>query len=212
MFGSDYLLGYSKGRSSAEDERDTKALVGRLFYGQRPVQVDQSYLDELHRTREQFRRNSIHNFDKGEQFYAEALDWKGKAEQFHGEALYWRDRALPAEADAKALRAENESLRAQLAERAATLAQAEAALAQEQAAHQTTHEEKSGLNRFRLMATWLINAHIARRGDLPEFAELRDMAKDVTDAIERGKPFRGYRDEPGEKARLRPLLKVLLRP
>src|SRR5208283_843022 len=100
MFGSDYLLGYSQGRSSAEDERETKALVGRLFYGERPVQVHQSYLDELHRTREQFRRNSIHNFDKSEQFYAEALDWKGKAEQFHGEALYWKDRALPAEADA----------------------------------------------------------------------------------------------------------------
>ncbi len=205
MFGSDYLLGYSQGRSSAEDERETKALVGRLFYGHRPVKVDQSYLDELHRTREQFRRNSIHNFDKSEQFYAEALDWKGKAEQFHGEALHWRGRALAAEADAKALRA-------QLAERDAALAQAEAALAQEQAAHQTTHEEKSGLNRFRLMATWLINAHIAGRSDLPEFAELRDMAKDVTDAIERGEPFRGYRDEPEKKARLRPLLKELLRP
>ena len=127
MFGSDYLLGYSQGRSSAEDERDTKALVGRLFYGQRPVQVDQSYLDELHRRW----RNSAeldYNFNKGEQFYAEALDWKGKAEQFHGEALYWRGRALPAEADAKALRAHNAALQATLAERDAALAQAQAAL------------------------------------------------------------------------------------
>ena len=136
MFGSDYLLGYSQGRSSAEDERETKALVGRLFYGQRPVQVDQSYLDELHRTREQFRRNSIHNFDKSEQFYAEALDWKGKAEQFHGEALHWRGRALAAEADAKALRAHNAALQAQLAERDADLAKAKAACTAERAAPQ----------------------------------------------------------------------------
>jgi len=62
------------------------------------------------------------------------------------------------------------------------------------------------------MATWLINAHIAGRSDLPEFAELRDMAKAVTDAIERGEPFRGYSDEPEKKARLRPLLDELLRP
>ncbi len=200
-----YTLGYDAGRSDAENSRQTREIVDRIFSGQRPVQVDQSYLDQLHQLVDYLRATSDFNYDQVDKFYAEALDWKAKAEQFHGEALYWRGRALPAEADAKALRA-------QLAERDAALAQAEAALAQEQAAHQTTHEEKSGLNRFRLMATWLINAHIARRGDLPEFAELRDMAKDVTDAIERGKPFRGYRDEPGEKARLRPLLKVLLRP
>ena len=85
-------------------------------------------------------------------------------------------------------------------------------VAQERAAHHTTHEQKWGLNLFRLMATWLINAHIAGRSDLPEFAKLRDMAKDVTDAIDRGEPFRGYRDEPDKKERLRALLKVLLRP
>ncbi len=212
MFGSDYLLGYSKGRSSAEDERDTKALVGRLFYGQRPVQVDQSYLDELHRTREQFRRNSIHNFDKGEQFYAEALDWKGKAEQFHGEALYWRDRALPAEADAKALRAHNAALQATLAERDAALAQAHATIVRERAAHQSTHDEKWGLDLFRRMATWLINAHIAGRSDRPAFAEMRDIAKAVADAIDRGEPFRGYSDKPEKTARLQALLEELLRP
>ena len=85
-------------------------------------------------------------------------------------------------------------------------------LLEERAAHQTTHEEKWGLNLFRLMATWLINAHIAGRSDRPEFAELRDMAKDVTDAIQRGEPFRGYRDEPEKKARLQALLEALLRP
>ena len=209
MFGSDYLLGYSQGRSSAEDERETKALVGRLFYGQRPVRVDQSYLDELHRTREQFRRNSIHNFDKSEQFYAEALDWKGKAEQFQGEALHWRGRALAAEADAKALRAHNAALQAQLAERDADLAKAKAACTAERALHKTTHEEKSGLHCFRLMATWLINAHIAGRSARPQFAELRDMAKAVADVIERGEPFSGYRDEPEKQAQLNRVVAAL---
>ncbi len=62
------------------------------------------------------------------------------------------------------------------------------------------------------MATWLIEAHIAGRSDRPEFAELRDMAKDVTDAIQRGEPFRGYRDEPEKKKRLDMLLAALDRP
>ena len=83
---------------------------------------------------------------------------------------------------------------------------------QERAAHQSTHDEKWGLNLFRLIATWLINAHIAGRSDRPAFAEMRDMAKDVTDAIERGEPFRGYHDEPEKKARLQALLEELLRP
>ena len=110
------------------------------------------------------------------------------------------------------LKAQISALQGQLAERAAALDQAEAALAQERAAHQTTHEEKWGLDLFRLIATWLIEAHIAGRSDRPEFAEMRDMAKDVTDAIQRGEPFRGYRDEPQKKARLQALLEELLRP
>ena len=66
--------------------------------------------------------------------------------------------------------------------------------------HQTTHEEKWGLNLFRLMATWLIDAHIAGRSDRPEFAELRDMAKDVTDAIQRGESFPRLPRRAGEKS------------
>jgi hypothetical protein len=198
MFGSDYLLGYSQGRSSADDERDTNALVARVLYGQRPVQVDQSYLDQLHRLMEEFRCNSIHNFDKSEQFYAEALAWKEKAMRFEG--------------DAKAVRGQNVALQTQLAERDAALGGAQAAIAEERALHQTTHEEKWGLKLFRLMATWLIEAHSAGRSDRPEFAELRDMAKDVTDAIQRGNPFRGYRDEPEKKARLEMLVAALDRP
>ena len=190
-----YSLGYDAGRSDAESSRQTREIVDRVFYGHSSVQVDQSYLDELHRSREQFRLNSIHNFDKGAQFYAEALDWKAKAEQFRGEALYWRDRALPAEADAKALQA-------QLAERDAALAQAQKACAAERVVHQTTHEEKCSLDRFRLLATWLANAHISGRSDRPEFAELLDMVKNAADAIQRGERFRGYLDTPENEARL----------
>ncbi len=198
MFGSDYLLGYSQGRSSAEDERETNALVARVIYGRRSVQVDQSYLDQLHLLVEKFRADSDHNFDKADLFHREALEWKADAERH--------------EARAAALEAQVAALQAQLAERDAELHQAQAAIAQERAAHQSTHDEKWGLNLFRLIATWLINAHIAGRCDRLAFAEMRDMAKDITDAIERGEPFRGYRDEPEKKARLQALLEQLLRP
>ena len=195
MFGSDYLIGYSQGRSSAEDERQTNALVERVIYGRRPVQVDQSYLDQLTALVDRFRSDSDHNL--------------GKAGQFHGEALRWKKKAQRHEAHAAALQAKVSVLQDQLAERDAALARAEAAIAEERALHQTTHEEKWGLDLFRLMATWLIEAHSAGRSDRPEFAELRDMAKDVTDAIQRGEPFRGYRDEPEKKARLKVLVAAL---
>jgi hypothetical protein len=193
-----YALGYDAGRSDAEVARQRREIVDGVFYGRRPVQVDQSYLDQLHQLVEKFRSNSIYNFDKGEQFYAEALEWKADAQRN--------------EARAAALQAQVAALQAQLAERASALDQAQATIARERALHQTTHEEKWGLNLFRLMATWLIESHNAGRSDRPEFAELRDMAKDVTDAIERGEPFQGYRDEPQKKARLQALLEELLRP
>ena len=195
MFGSDYLLGYSQGRYSAEEEPETNALVARVIYGRRPVQVDQSYLDQLHQLVQKFRADSDHNFDKADLFHREALEWKADAERH--------------EARAAALQAEVAALQAQLV---SARDQAEAAFARERAVHQTTHEEKWGLDLFRLMATWLIEAHIAGRSDRPEFAELRDMAKDVTDAIQRGEPFRGYRDEPQKKARLKRLVAALDRP
>ena len=195
MLGSDYLLGYSQGRSSAEDERETNSLVARVNYGRRAVQVDQSYLDQLHQLVQKFRADSDHNFDKADLFHREALEWKADSERH--------------EAHAAALQAEVAALQAQLV---AARDQAQAAIAEERALHQTTHEEKWGLNLFRLMATWLIEAHSAGRSNRPEFAELRDMAKDVTDAIQRGNPFRGYRDEPEKKARLEMLVAALDRP
>jgi hypothetical protein len=74
-----------------------------------------------------------------------------------------------------------------------------------------TKEQKHGLNLFRFIATWHLDAHIAGRSDRPAFAEMRDMAKLVTDAIERGETFFGYRDQPEKKARLQALLGELLR-
>ena len=191
MFGSDYLLGYSQGRSSAEDERETNALVSRVIYGRRPVQVDQSYIDQLLHDLSDARSASKHNFAAADAFELEAAKWK---------------------AYAQAKEAQLAALQVQLVERATALDQAQATIAEERALHQTTHEEKWGLNLFRLMATWLIEAHSAGRSDRPEFAELRDMAKDVTDAIQRGNPFRGYRDEPEKKARLEMLVAALDRP
>ncbi len=198
MFGSDYLVGYSQGRSSAEDERETNALVARVIYGRRPVQVDQSYLDQLTSLVETLRSTSDHNLGKARMFRSEALAWKADAQRH--------------EARAAALQAQVAALQAQLAERDAALAKAKAACAAERTVHQTTHEERWGLNLFRLMATWLIEAHIAGRSDRPEFAALRDMAKDVTDAIQRGEPFRGYRDDPEKKTWLDMLVAALDRP
>ena len=190
-----YVLGYEDGRSAAEISRRNREIVDRVFYGQRTVEVDQQYLIQLQQLVEKFRADSDHNFDKADLFHREALEWKADAERY--------------EARAAALLAQVDALQAQLV---AARDQSQATIAQERAAHQSTREEKCDLNRFRLMATWLIEAHRAGRSDLPEFAKLRDMAKDVTDAIERGEPFRGYRDEPDKKERLSALLKVLLRP
>ena len=186
-----YALGYEDGRSAAEISRSNREIVDRVFYGHRPVQVDQSYLDQLIHAVADAQAASDHNFAAADAFELEAAKWK---------------------ANAQATEEQVAALKAELAERSAALDQAQRVLAQELALHQSTHDEKWGLNLFRLIATWLINAHIAGRSDRPAFAEMRDMAKDVTDAIERGEPFRGYQDEPEKKARLLALLEELLRP
>ncbi len=193
-----YVLGYDAGRSDAEISRQRREIVDRIFYGTRNVEVDQSYIDRHHAALAAANASSDHNYDAADRFRNEAFEWKAYAQ---GQ----ENLVAP-------LKAQLSALQAHLAERDAALGQTDAALAQERAAHQTTQEEKWGLNLFRLIATWLIEAHIAGRSDRPEFAELRDMAKDVTDAIQRGEPFRGYRDEPQKKARLQALLEELLRP
>jgi hypothetical protein len=191
MFGSDYLLGYSQGRHSADDEREASALVSRVIYRQRSVQVDQSYLDQLAALIEGFRSDSDHNL--------------GKAAQFHGEALRWKEKALRFEAEAKALRDQTSALQAQNAKY-------DAALVKSLADHVKTTQEKHGLNYFRWMTTRLIKAHIDGRADRPEFLELRTVAKAISNAIERGEPFSGFEDKPDEKARVQALVDALLVP
>jgi hypothetical protein len=213
MFGADYLLGYSQGRSSADDERDTNAIIARVVYGQRPVTVDQSYIDQLHAAVATANANSIHNYNTADQFHAEALEWKDKAHQFRNEALYWRDqKCLPAEAEAKALREENAVLRDENAVLLARLEERDPNLAEEQAAHDETFKERQSLHRFRVIATSLIDALLAGHADRPEFAELLNLAKDAADTIERGDLFTAFRDEPEKNNRLCSLADALHKP
>jgi hypothetical protein len=206
MFGADYLLGHSQGRSSAEDERDTSAIIARVIYGQRPVTVDQSYIDRLHAALAIANDASDHNYAASNRLLAEALEWKDKAHQFRNEALYWRDqKCLPAEANAKALREENAVLLARLEER-------DPDLKAEQAAHDETYKERQSLHRFRVIATSLIDALLAGRADRPEFAELLKMAKDAADTIERGDLFTAFHDEPEKNNRLCSLADALQKP
>ena len=220
MFGTDYALGYSQGRSSAEDERDTKAIITRVIYGQRPVTVDQSYIDQLHAALASARDASAHNYAACDQFQASALEWEDKARQFSNEALYWRDQKFaPAKARAKALRQENATLRDENAalreENAVLLAQLKERnpdLAEEQAAHDETFREKQSLQRFRVIAASLIDALLTGRADRPEFAELLKIAKDAADTIERGDLFTAFRDEPEKNNRLCSLADALQKP
>jgi predicted RNase H-like nuclease (RuvC/YqgF family) len=220
MFGTDYLLGYNQGRSSAELDRDTNAIVARVIYGQRPVTVDQSYIDRLHAALNEARANSTH--------------WRQKTDQFRNEALYWRDQKFaPAKAKAKALREENAALcdensalrneTATLRDQNTTLRDENALLlarlkernpdlAEELAAHDETFKEKQSLQRFRVLAASLIDALLAGRANRPEFAELLTIAKGAADTIERGDLFTAFRDEPEKNNRLCSLADALQKP
>ena len=59
-----YVLGYDAGRSDAEVSHRRREVVDRIFYGHRPVQVDQSYLDQLHQLIEKLRSDSDFNYDQ----------------------------------------------------------------------------------------------------------------------------------------------------
>lgn len=142
------------------------------------------------RAQRSFDLDSNLNFRQANLFESEAHQWKADSERH--------------ETRANLLQAQVASLHAELAERSA-------ALAKEQLDHLNTNQQKRGLDLFRLIASWLIDAHVAGRSDRPAFAEMRDMAKLVSDAIERGETFHGYRDEPETKARLQALLEELLR-
>jgi hypothetical protein len=208
-----YALGYEHGRSSTDVSRSNRELFERAFYGVRPVTVDQSYIDRLHATLAEVRSASIHNYDASNQFHASALEWEDKAHQFRNEALYWRDQKFgPAKARAKALRQENAALRDENAVLLARLKEREPDLAEEQAAHDETFKEKQSLQRFRVLASSLIDALLTGRADRPEFTELLKIAKDAADTIERGDLFTAFRDEPEKNNRLCSLADALQKP
>jgi hypothetical protein len=192
-----YALGYQNGQSDAERSRQQRELVQRVIYGHRTVEVDQSYLSQLEQSLERFRSISDHNLRK--------------ADQFHGEALRWREKAWRFEATAKALQAQVTALEAQLAEREAKLEKTQALYEWADAKYDTAFHEKSDLDLFRLMSTWLLAAHAAGKADRPEFAQLRDMIQDISARLERGELFRGYRDEPEKQTRIIELANALRR-
>jgi hypothetical protein len=213
MFGTYYALGYSQGRSSAEDEQDTKAIIARVIYGHRPVTVDQSYIDQLHAALASARDASAHNYAACDQFQASALEWQDKARQFRNEALYWRDQKFASVmAKAKALREQNAVLQDENAVLLARLKERNPDLAEEQAAHDETFKEKQSLQRFRVLAASLLDALLAGRAGRPEFAELLTIAKDAADTIERGDLFTAFHDEPEKNDRLCSLADALQKP
>src|SRR5271157_5271800 len=171
-----YALGYQRRRSAAERSRQQRELVQRVIYGQRAVEVDQSYLIQLQRLAEQFRSDSDHNLSKARMFRAEALEWKADALRY--------------KASAAALQAQVTALEAQLAEHNAKLQQTQALYEWAHAKYDTALHEKSDLDLFRLMSTWLLAAHSAGKADRPEFAQLRDMIQDISARLERGELFR----------------------
>ena len=215
-----YALGYEDGRSSAEVSRGNHELIERAFYETRPVTVDQSYIDRLHAALAVANDASDHNYAASNRLLAEALEWKQKARQFRNEALYWRDQKFaPAKAKAKArreenaiLQHENAALRDENAVLLARLKERNPDLAEEQAAHDETFKEKQSLQRFRVLASSLIDALLTGRADRPEFTELLKIAKDAADTIERGDLFTAFRDEPEKNDRLCSLADALQKP
>ena len=194
-----YGLGYDAGRSDAENLRRDREIVDRLFYGERPVRVDQSYIDRLHAALTEARATAAHN-------HKVADNLEEKAHQFRNEALFWRDERLaPATAEANALRKENAALRARLERRTPDLAA-------EEDAHQKTHEEKQSLQYVRLVATAILDALLAGRADRPEFGELVVMVKEAADVIDRGGLFFGFSETPEKAERLDALTDALARP
>jgi hypothetical protein len=206
-----YALGYDAGRSDEQTANHQRRVVHQIFTGERPVTVDQSYIDRLHAALDAANEASIHNYNA-------ATQWEAQAQQFKNEALHWRDEKYgPARAKAKARREENAALQAENArlreENAILLARLQERnpdLAAEQAAHDETFKEKQSLHRFRVIATSLIDALLAGRAARPEFAELLSLTKAAADAIERGDRT-VFRDDP-EKSRVCDLAESLQKP
>jgi hypothetical protein len=212
MFSA-YLVGYDTGRSDERTDNRRREIVHQVLTGARPVTVDQSYIDQLHAALAEARDASAHNYAASNRFQSSALEWENKAHQFRNEALYWREQKFaPAKAGAKALREQNAALRDEKAVLLARLKERNPNLAEEQAAHDETFKEKQSLQRFRVLASSLIDALLAGRADRPEFAELLKIAKDAADTIERGDLFTAFRDEPDKSIRLCSLADALHKP
>jgi cell division protein FtsB len=222
-----YALGYDAGRSDEQVGNRQREIVHQILYGQRPVTVDQSYIDQLHAALNDASSASDHNFAASNQFHALALEWEQRAQQFKNEALYWRDeKYAPVRAKANARREENAALQAQntaLRDEIAALRDENTVLlarlqernpdlAEEQAAHDDTFKERQSLHRFRVIAASLIDALLAGRANRPEFAELLNLAKTAADTIERGDLFTAFRDEPEKNNRLCRLADALQKP
>jgi cell division protein FtsB len=212
MFSA-YSVGYDAGRSDEQTGNRQREIVHQILYGERPVTVDQSYIDRLHVALDEAKANSAH--------------WRKKTDQFREEALYWRDQKFaPVRAKAKArreenatLRDENTALRNEIAalrdENTVLLARLQERnpdLAEEQAAHDETFKERQSLHRFRVIAASLIDALLVGRANRPEFAELLNLAKTAADTIERGDLFTAFRDEPEKNNRLCRLADALQKP
>jgi hypothetical protein len=205
MFSA-YSVGYDAGRSDERTGKRHREVVHQILYGERPVTVDQSYIDRLHAALDEARANSTH--------------WRQKTDQFRKEALYWRDQNFaPERAKAKArreenavLQHENAALRDENAVLLGRLKERNPDLAEEQAAHDETFKEKQSLQRFRVIAASLIDALLTGRADRPEFAELLNVAKAAADTIERGDLFTAFRDEPEKNNRLCSLADALQKP
>jgi type IV secretory pathway VirB4 component len=212
MFSA-YLVGYDTGRSDERTDNRRREIVHQVLTGARPVTVDQSYIDQLHAALAEARDASAHNYAASNRFQSSALEWENKAHQFRNEALYWREQKFaPAKAGAKALREQNAALRDENAVLLARLKERNPDLAEEQAAHDETFKEKQSLQRFRVLASSLIDALLVGRADRPEFAELLKIAKDAADTIERGDLFTAFRDEPDKSNRLCSLADALHKP
>jgi hypothetical protein len=192
-----YALGYQRGRSAAERSRQQRELVQRVIYGQRVVEVDQSYLIQLQQLAEQFRSDSDHNLGKARMFRAEALEWKADA--------------LRHKASAAALQAQVTALEAQLAERNTKLDQTQALYEWAQAKYKETFDQKLDLALCGLMATWLLEAHTKGKADRPEFTELRDIAMDIGARLKQGQRFPSETNEPEKRARIIELADALQR-
>ena len=208
-----YALGYDAGRSDEQTANHQRKVVHQILTGERPVTVDQSYIDRLHAALDAANDASIHNYNAANQ-------WEAQAQQFKNEALHWRDeKYAPVRAKAKARREENADLQAEIAalrdENTVLLARLQERnpdLAEEQAAHDETFKERQSLHRFRVIAASLIDALLAGRANRPEFSELLNLAKTAADTIERGDLYTAFRDEPEKNNRLCRLADALQKP